>query len=169
MSERSPMSRRHAATTAAACLHLALVLCGAAKIRLLSPQSAAGAVLATYRAYTGSDNGYGFFAPGVASEWRGHFDVCREDGRCTEADLPRGNAEANVLLSTIHGMLAYEVRDVLAASLAAAELARVPDAKTVVVRVQVYAVPTMAEFRAGRHARWRTAYAYAFTRAAARS
>jgi hypothetical protein len=158
------MSRRHAVITVAACLHLALVLCGAAKVRLLATEHPAGLALATYRAYTGSDNAYGFFAPGVASEWRGHFTVCHKDGRCTEADLPHGNAEAAVLLSSIHGMLAYEVRDVLAASLAAAEFARVPDAKLIVVKVQVYAVPTMTQFRAGQRPRWRTAYAYAFTR-----
>jgi hypothetical protein len=158
------MSRRHAAITVAACLHLALVVCGAAKVKLPSARRPGGLALATYRAYTGSDNAYGFFAPGVASEWRGHFEVCRANGRCFEADLPRGNPEAAVLLSSIHGMLAYDVRDVLAASLAAAEFARVSDARTILVKVQVYAVPTMAQFRAGQRPRWRTAYAYAFTR-----
>ena len=168
MNAPAPLTRRHAAATAAACIHLALVLCGAARVHLLSPQSPAGAALATYRAYTGSDNAYGFFAPAVASEWRGHFDVCR-NGECTEADLTRANAEANVLLSTIQGMLAYEVRDVLAASLAAAQLARAPDATTIVVRVQVYFVPTMRQFRAGQTAQWRTVDAYAFTRTRPRS
>jgi hypothetical protein len=164
MKQARLMSRGHAAMIIAACFHLALVLCGAAKIKL--PASRA---LSTYRAYTGSDNAYGFFAPGVAAEWRGHFDVCGAGGQCIEADLPHGNAEAAVLLSSIHGMLAYGVRDVLAASLAAAEFSRVPEAKVIVVKVQVYAVPTMAQFRAGERARWRTAYAYAFTRAGRRT
>jgi hypothetical protein len=144
-------------------LHLALVLCGAAHVTLLPPDSPPGLALATYRAYTGSDNAYGFFAPGVASEWRGHFDVCR-NGHCTEADLAHGNAEAGVLLSTLQGMLARDVRDVFAASLAASQFARAPDATTIVVRVQLYFVPTMQQFRAGQIAQWRTADAYAFTR-----
>ena len=165
MIQRLSMPRTHAAMLIAACLHLALVICGAARIRVLSQETVAGHALATYRAYTGSDNGYGFFAPAVASEWRGLFEVCRADGRCEEAELPYGNPETAVLLSSIHGMLAYDARDVLAASLAATQVARVPDARTIVVKVQVYAVPTMAQTRAGQRARWRTAYAYAFTRA----
>jgi hypothetical protein len=165
MIQRQPMPRRHAAILIAACLHLTLVLCGAAKVRLLPPGNPAGPILATYRAYTGSDNSYGFFAPAVASEWRGLFEVCRANGRCEEAELPYGNPETAVLLSSIHGMLAHDARDVLAASLAATQFARVPDARTIVVKVQVYAVPTMAQARAGQRARWRTAYAYAFTRA----
>jgi hypothetical protein len=165
MIQRQPMPRRHAAMLVAACLHLTLVVCGAAKLRLLAPGNAAGRVLATYRAYTGSDNAFGFFAPAVASEWRGLYEVCRDDGRCTEAEMPYGNPESAVLLSSIHGMLAHDARDVLAASLAATQFARVPDAKTIVVKVQVYAVPTMSQARAGQRARWRTAYAYAFRRA----
>lgn len=164
MSQSEPISRRHAAISMAACLHLALVLCGAAKVRLVSSENLAGRMLATYRAYSGSDNAYGFFAPAVASEWRGHFTVCRDDRHCTEADLPRGNAESAVLLSSLHGMLAYEGRDVLAASLAAAQFARAPEAKVIVVQAQVFVVPTMVEFRAGKRPGWRTAYAYAFTR-----
>lgn len=169
MNGRPRMSRRHAAITIAACLHLVLVICGAAKIRLLSPETLAGTVLATYRDYTGSNNAYGFFAPGVAAEWRALFDVCDADGRCTEVEMPPGNPEQAVLLSSINGMLQHDVRDVLAASFAAAQFARTPDAKTVVVKVQVYAVPTMAKFRAGERVKWRTAYAFAFTRADVRS
>lgn len=168
MNAHAPLSRKHAAATAAACIHLALVLCGAAKVTLLSPDSPPGFALATYRAYTGSDNAFGFFAPGVASEWRGHFDVCR-NGECTQADLPHSNPEANVLLSTLQGMLARDVRDVFAASLAASQFARVPDATTVVVRVQIYFVPNMLHFREGQIAQWRTVDAYAFTRTRPRS
>ena len=54
----------------AAILHLGLTVCGAVKFAPVPTSTRLGSVIAHYQAYSGSDNGYGFFAPGVASPQR---------------------------------------------------------------------------------------------------
>jgi hypothetical protein len=154
-----PVRRAHALWVAAAAVHLALVICGAAKIEL-PETSLPGRAVAAYRAYSGSNNGFGFYAPAVASELRATYRICRE-GKCAAAPRPPAmNREAALLLTSVYG-----VRDVLAASLAAAQFQRAPDAGVIVVRAEAFFVPTMEEYRDGKRPEWRTGYEYAFTRA----
>ena len=62
------MTARHAAVAVLAAAHLTLVVCGAARLR--PPHGPAGSAVRFYGALSGSDNGFGFFAPGVASQVR---------------------------------------------------------------------------------------------------
>lgn len=159
------VSRRGAWALAAAGAHLALVICGAAGIVPLSTKYAAGRVLAAYGDYSGANNGYTFFAPSVASEWRTTFTVCDAGSHCTDVEPERPNAEGEVLLTTIDALYAEpEVRDLLAASWAAVAFGRYPAARTVVVKGSVFDVPPMSAWRGGRRAQWRNIYGYAFSR-----
>jgi hypothetical protein len=156
--------RRRTFWIAAACAHLALVVCGAAGIAM-PRRFVAGRALATYGDYSGANNGYGFFAPSVAPEWRTTFAVCTNEKECIDVKPARPNAEAEALLTTIDALYTEpQVRDLLAASWAAIELGRFPDARAVIVRGSVFDVPSMAAYRTGRRAEWRTIYGYAFRR-----
>lgn len=128
-------SRRRAAWIAAAGVHLALVLCGAFRITPLSREHLAGSVIETYRDYTGASSAYGFFAPAVASEWRATLDACSDPTHCIPIDGEQMSHEARLLLVTIDSMLAEDdLRDLVAASYAARQFARLPHAKVVLVQ-----------------------------------
>jgi hypothetical protein len=150
----------------AACIHLALVICGAARFVPFSQRHAFGRTIEVYREYTGANNGYGFYAPAVASEWSTTFEVCGgKPPRCFEAREEPANREVGLLLSTIDGMyMEDDLRDLVAASWAGVEFGRYPHAAIVVVKPRVFLIPSMEQFRRGLKPRWRTAYAYAFTR-----
>ena len=156
--------RGRMAWIAAAGAHLALVICGAAGVTPVSPAHVAGRVIETYRAYSGASSGFGFFAPGVASEWRATFDVCRE-GHCIPVTEEQAAGEGRLLLLTINGLLGEsELRDLLAASHAARVFARYPHADAVLVKAAVYMVPSMAQYRRGARPQWRNLYGFAFRR-----
>lgn len=160
------MSRTHAALTGAACLHLALVICGAARVVPIPTWLPLGRAVETYREYTGANNGYGFYAPAVASEWATAFEVCEgAPARCSEAREEVPNREVGLLIATIDGMyMEDETRDLVAASWACLQFGRHPRAALVIVKPRVFDIPTMAEYRRGERPQWRTAYAYAFAR-----
>jgi hypothetical protein len=164
---RSLSGGRRMAWIAAAGVHLALVICGAAGYTPVSPRHLAGRVIETYREFTGANNGYGFFAPGVASEWRATFDICGAGMHCMPAAEEQVGREARLLLVTIDGLLGEsDLRDLLAASYAARQFARFPHAEVVLVKVEVFALPSMAQYRGGRRPQWRKIYGFAFHRAA---
>jgi hypothetical protein len=157
--------RRRDVLIAAACVHLALVICGAAGFVPIPAKYAAGRVLTAYGDYSGANNAYGFFAPSVASEWRTTFTVCDGEKHCADVEQQRPNAEGEVLLTTIDALYAEpEVRDLLAASWAAAAFGRYPSAHTILVKGSVFDVPPMAVYRRGRRAQWKNVYGYAFSR-----
>jgi len=149
---------------AAAGAQLALVRCGAAGVTPVSPAHLPGRIIETYRAYSGANSGFGFFAPGVASEWRATFDVCN-NGHCIPATEEQVAGESRLLLLTINGLLGEsELRDLLAASHAARQFARYPHADAVLVKAGVFVVPTMAQYRRGARPQWRDLYGFAFRR-----
>ncbi len=152
---------------AAAACHLLLVACGALRIVPFAEDHLWGRIVETYRACSGADNSYGFYAPAVSSEWRVVFDIHdTAKQRWTEASEKPGDTEFYLLLSTINELFAQEgLRDLLAASWAGDVFAHHPEADIVLVEPQVYLVPKMAEYRLGRKARWRTVLVFAFTRA----
>ncbi len=159
--------RGQIAWIAGAGVHLALVVCGALGYTPVSPNHFAGRIIETYRGYAGANNGFGFFAPGVASEWRATFDVCRDEKHCIPVAEEQVGREARLLLGTIDGLLGEsELRDLIAASYAARQFARFPDAEVVLVKAGVFVVPSMARYRLGQRPQWRHVYGFAFHRAA---
>ena len=150
----------------AAILHLALTLCGALKFVPVPLKTRLGKAIAHYQAYSGSDNGYGFFAPGVASPKRvilhGYHAQKNEWVTKLETGVSR---ETELRLSTTAGLFSQEkYHELIAASWAAWMFGNDPDASLVIVEIQVYAIPTMSEFRAGARPQWQAAEVFPFAR-----
>ena len=120
--------------------------------------------IATYGAYSGSNNGYGFFAPAVASRWQARFSLYDEQGNgWIEESWEPGNRELSLRHAAILGMFAHaNFREELAASWAARMFARHPDARMINVHVQMYRVPPMSDFTTGDRPEWVTVAVYSF-------
>jgi hypothetical protein len=146
--------------------HLALVVCGAAGS---FPSEERSAPAAAYGASTGASNSYGFFAPGVSSMPRVVLIHVNARGERRESMMQeQANREVSLRFGTGVSMFLYsdsQAQRELASGWAAAALARDPDAQRVTVRVELYAVPTMAEYRAGKRTRWVRYYEGEFARA----
>src|SRR5687767_15056078 len=88
--------------------HLFLVVCGAAGWPLFSSDTAPGQTLRAYGTLSGSDNGYGFFAPGVAAQLRPRFLLEDEAGSTWDDTLESTlSHEAMLRLGGAIGMSAY--------------------------------------------------------------
>ncbi len=160
------MTRRHALLTALAAIHLILVSCGAASWRPLTGNHVPGKVLRFTQSVTGSDSGYGFFAPDVGCDLRARFTLIDDEGRRWNQDLDLGNTlEERVRIANVLN-LAYEedLRRDLAGSLAGTLLARNPTAQRVVVRIEIYDPPTMADYSAGEPLEWESLYTATISR-----
>jgi hypothetical protein len=146
--------------------HLVLVISGAAGLRLLPSASGLGGALRWYGAVSGADSSYGFFAPNVGPDARAVLTIVDDTGRSwTEPLDEAGNQEVRLRLGNVasqgtegHGRLG------LAASWAARAFGRHPQASVVTVRVEIYDIPTMQEFRNGEGPEWVTVYQRAFRR-----
>jgi hypothetical protein len=154
------MSARHTIATLLAFCHLALVGCGAARITPLASDSRAGNALQTYCWLSGANTGYGFFAPGVAPQMRATFTLLDSAGRSRTVGPEEGsNMEVTHHLATINHLLSYPaVRGAICASWSGRMFSRYPDAEQIVVHVEMYALPTMDQYRTGHSPRWVTVY-----------
>ncbi len=152
-----------------AAFHLILVGCGAAGVTWSPALGVAGRALAYYGELSGADNGYGFYAPAVGTEARAVITMTDAAGR-TRTDIPAEGTshEARLRLGSIAGLLVPEDPDAspsLAAAWAAAMFGRHPEAQRIVIRVEDYDVPTLAEYRAGARPRWSPVSEAIFARA----
>jgi len=158
------MNTLHIIKTVLACGHLLAVACAAADLRPSRTEGALQQCVVLYGWYSGSNNGYGFFAPSVGSRWQARFSLYDEHGHgWTEESMRPGNREVNLRHATILGMFARaELREVLAASWAARMFARHPEARLINVHVQIYRVPPMRDFSKGDRPEWVTVAVYSF-------
>jgi hypothetical protein len=158
------MTKTHACKALLALGHLLLVACGAARWSPVPADSYARRGLTLYGEYSGSNNGYGFFAPSVASPWDLRFSLYTEDGGSVEGAMPDANREVRLRVGTVLGSLSEEgLREAVTASLAARCFTEHPDARLINAHVHVLHIPTMAEHRAGRRPEWVTVSVYSFT------
>src|SRR5438270_312272 len=118
--------------------HLILVVCGAANLSAPKWTRIAGKGLRWYGAVSGADSGYGFFAPGVASQTRATFTLADADGRTWTGDLAAGdNHEVQLRLGAMVSTAASPaIRRKLAASWAGKLFADHPEAEHVQIRVE---------------------------------
>jgi hypothetical protein len=163
------MNTRHALMVAVAFGHLILVGLGAASLMpdAGNPNSnAAGKALATYGALSGADNGYGFFAPGVAPTMRATFTMSDESGKSWTDVLETGTShEADLRYAGIASVFVMaDFPPSLAQSMAAAMFGRHPTATHVVMLIEVSNPPTMAEYREGKRPQWEPLFQAAFSR-----
>ncbi len=176
------MNKRNQIIVLLAIGHLALVGLGAAGVAF--PDRADGGVPAVewYRHFTGANNSFEFFAPGVGPQERVRFVFADEQGREWTDDLELGrNREANLSFTTIPFVLAGaddETAWSMLRSMAVAMLRRNPSAVHVEVRVESFGIerklgdggewaidfPSMQQYRSGVRPEWILLYQLTFNR-----
>jgi hypothetical protein len=150
--------------------HLALVVAGAAHLTRHA-HGAVGRTLRFYDALSGAGDSYGFFAPAVGPQLRAHFMLTTPQGDHTEETLEAGkNREVGFRLGNLAGTVYIvakqqtDVRRAFLGALAANRLAAHPEANTVQVSIEQWAMPTMVEYRLGVRPQWRSLYDATFVR-----
>jgi hypothetical protein len=158
MGPSSIRRRRAFAALVVAGGHLGCVALGALRVDLNGggPLSRA---FAHYGTLSGADSAYGFFAPDVAALPWAFFEVTEATGAISSDVLERGaNREADIRVRNIIGTFwnvgTEPLRRALAASWAGKVFARHPGARSVVVRLESYDLPSMKEVREGKTPRW---------------
>jgi hypothetical protein len=149
-----------------AVIHLGFVTAGACELDF----HRAGWAVAQVAALSGSDSAYGFFAPGVGSQLRATFQVVDKDGATSDELLPTSaSREAKLRIADLIALFwtgDEGLRRALAASWAGRILAKHPNAEGVMVHVDAYDLPSMAEYSAGKRPEWAPYYDATFVRKA---
>ncbi|WP_438033931.1 hypothetical protein [Sorangium sp. So ce204] len=163
MEETGNIEKRALFVLPAAAIHLGLVIVlGVLQVRLPYEGWVERAV-GYYGAFSGASSAYSFFAPTVGPLLWATFEVRDRAGALTTEVLETGaSREADLRVKNIIGMFRDEqdpaVRRSLVASWAAKVFAKHPAADSVVVRLESYDLPSMAEYRAGKQPRWYVEY-----------
>jgi len=161
------ISNRHRLWLGIALVHLVLVIFGAAYVDLdrfgfLEP------AISYYGALSGSSNSYGFFAPGIDSQLHAIFEVTDSRGRQRLVPLETGaSAESDLRVGNIIDQFApdrddkesdVQLQRSLSASLARVLFMRIPDAKSVNVRLEEYRPVSMEDYRKNKRSYWAPLY-----------
>lgn len=142
--------------------HLALVLCGATRVRPFPRKSPPDQVLGVYGRWSGASSQYSFFAPTITPSLRVSFDVGLDsgevvhDGLFFEDEAMRLRAYAMSL--RFNGLRGDEQRASVARGWAAVMFGRYADSREVTIRVDRMRLPTMEDFRAGQRPTWTERY-----------
>jgi hypothetical protein len=130
----------------------------------------ASPVIAQYAALSGTDSAYSFFAPSVGTHLRVMFELTDAEGKKSTDVLTTGAShEADLRIGDMVAIFWIVDRDLqrsLAGSWAGRILARHPGAERVVVHLDAYDLPTMAEYREGKRPDWSPYYEAEFVRRA---
>ena len=138
-------------------IHGALVLISAFKIPL-KLHDLAQTPIDVYRDMSGAGNTYGFFAPGVAPQWRVRAVMINAKGERREVDLaPTSSGEAGHrfgVLTSLFQEASEPNRLTLARSWAAWLLSQYPDATSVTILVDAFNVPSIRDYGLGERGGW---------------
>lgn len=163
--------RRRLILLAIAGCHLGLAVTGALGVCLWEA-GAIGRVLTYYRALSGIDTGYAYFAPSVGSPPRAEFTVIDGAGNEVADTLEtRVTREADIRVGDLVEVFTHRraddaTRRSIALSWAAAMFARHPGAAAVLVEVGYWRQPAMAELRGGAASSWRSEFRARIVRSA---
>jgi len=112
--------------------------------------------LATAGRYTGSNNIFSFFAPGLSDQPYVVYTVQFNDSTEKYIDLTGTSPDFTNRVNNIYGYLTIpEVRPLVAACLAQGMVQRYPEAAKVRVAMVVQQIPGMEEYRAGERSHWK--------------
>lgn len=166
MAGTAETQRRPYVAIAAAVVQLGFAAAGAMELDFES----APRLLALYGALSGTDSSYGFFAPEVGTQLRVTFELTCADGTKRTDILTTGAShEADLRIGdmvAIFWMADENLQRGLAGSWAGRMLARHPDATRVLVHLDAYELPTMAEYKRGERPDWSLYYEAEFVRRA---
>lgn len=155
--------RRRLLLLAAVACHLGLAVTGALGLCLWEA-GPLGPSLTYYRALSGTDSKYSYYAPSVRAPLRAEFTILDGGGEAVTTRLETGvTREADIRVEDLiqvfgHGRVDEPVRRQVAASLAAAMLARHPGAAAVQLDVVRRGLPTMSALRRGAEIRWQPVF-----------
>lgn len=114
------------------------------------------AFLSTLGNYTGSNNIFSFFAPGLSNQPYVVYVAKDAQGHEKKIDFTGNSPDFLNRITNIYGYLTIpEARSVLSASLAQAILQKNPEAKQIRVVMLVQYIPEMEEYRSGKRSTWR--------------
>src|ERR1035441_3680363 len=120
--------------------------------------------LSVYGAYTGASNAYGFFSPAVPSARRLSVRALCGD-RSIPVELPLYGESRN-RLTTITSLTVYkQIEQAVVGSLGAYAFGKSPCATAVLVEIEYFGVPSLADYRRGDHPRWELLRVYPLARA----
>jgi hypothetical protein len=110
----------------------------------------------TLRSVTGSDQGFGFYAPSVALKWRVTYDVYfPQDDRWESIPYSNLSGESRHCWEVIGLFLQYEEsREPVCACLAASIFGSQPDAALIIATVEVQNIPSPSEYEEGVRPEW---------------
>ncbi|HEX5150642.1 MAG TPA: hypothetical protein VFW07_04305 [Parafilimonas sp.] len=116
----------------------------------------ASKTLATVGRYTGSNNIFSFFAPGLSDQPYVVYNVKFKDSSERYIDLTGKSPDFTNRINNIYGYLTIpEARAVLSASLAQNIKERYPGAAKIRVAMVVQQIPDMTAYRAGKRSHWK--------------
>lgn len=105
--------------------------------------------------YTGSNNIFSFFAPGLSDQPYVVYAVKDKKGKEHFIDLAGSSPDFANRINNIYGYLTLpEARSVLSASLAHSVLQRFPEADKIRVAMVIQQIPNMKAFREGQRSQW---------------
>lgn len=161
------MSRRRYLWLILAAGHLTAVGLGASSSLPVRSGGPSARMLNWYAIISGADSTFAFYAPNVSTPHRARFRLRDAEGTewwdrfdatgSREADLRLGGVVDAAFMDE-DVQKAHSWRNDLVRSWAAAMLRRHPHAVSVTVIVEVYYVPTVADYRAGVRPSWREIY-----------
>jgi hypothetical protein len=161
------MSRGLWAWSLVACAHVSLAVCGAMRVAP-AEGTPVGDLIAEYGFASGADASFAFFAPAVSSLSR--VSLTLRDAQGHEwADMVFGEdgsvygLRSSAVFDLLEGLSERMLRG-LTASWAGMALGRHPAATEARVVIEVEALPTMREWRAGQRPTWLRLYEATFRR-----
>jgi hypothetical protein len=160
-----------AALIIAAVLHLTIALLSSAKIPAWDymGKGTAGTLTVVYAYLSGVGNHYGFFAPGVKSQFRVDYVALRDGVAIATGDVQTRNSETkfrwhNAVENFWLSQDKESLRRSQAASLAGKVLAQHPQAQSVRLTVKAFVLPSLSEYAEGQRPSWEEHYAVTFRR-----
>jgi hypothetical protein len=151
------MPLKHKILYILAALHLLMIVLYASHFAGWGmPSHPVSKVLAAAGNYTGSNNIFSFFAPGLSDQPYVIYAVKDSTNKEQILDLTGHSPDFTNRINNIYGYLTLpEARSVLSASLAHFILDNEPAAKKIRVAMVVQQIPQMDEYREGNRSRWR--------------
>lgn len=154
-------------------LHIILAIAGNYRAEIFANEELEDAV-SIYQRYSGTAQGYEFFAPNVAGASRVLFKLHHTDGKQSTAQLPPKSANSEVRLRVGNLFNAYwdhRSKDDITRSLTASWAGRFfnsdPTVTKVTVIVQEYQLPTMHLYAKGARSTWLDTYSATYINRAA--
>lgn len=151
------MPLKHKLLYAIAALHLFMVTLYAAHFAEWSNnENTFIKALSSVGDYTGSNNIFSFFAPGLSDQPYVVYATKDQEGKEKVIDLQGDSPDFTNRINNIYGYLTLEeARPVFAASLANFIFTQYPNAEKVRIAMVVQKIPTMKEFEEGKRCQWR--------------